>query len=409
MSEDHDHPLPLAGLRVLDLGIITAGAASSQVLADFGAEVIKVESTTYTDPFRNWSQIADGGSPDPNASPAFNAVNRGKLGVAIDLKTDEGRTAFLQLVAEADLVVENFRRGVLERLGVGFEQLKAANPRIVLLSLSSQGSTGPEREFISFGSTLEAIGGLMSVTGYGPGDPMWTGNNVNYPDQLVSIIAPGLALAALRLRDHTNEAVHVDHSQREAVTSLLGHEIVRASRGDRSSASDSNTHPRHAPHGVYRTDGGDDWIALSVRSDDEWAGLCEVLGLDAVARDPRFMTTDARCGHRAELDEIVGAACASREKSALAHQLQAVGVAAAPVQRPEEVLDDPQLAALGFHQTVPGDATIQRGFVARLSRTPGRVRRRAPRLGEHNDAVLGRLPVFEPAIESVRSPDQVGQ
>ncbi|SHN47921.1 Crotonobetainyl-CoA:carnitine CoA-transferase CaiB [Cryptosporangium aurantiacum] len=401
--------MPLAGLRVIDLGIITAGAASSQVLADFGAEVIKVESTTYTDPFRSWSQVAGAGSIDPDASPAFNAVNRGKLGVAINLKTDEGRAAFLRLVAQADLVVENFRRGVLERLGVGFEQLKAANPRIVLLSLSSQGSTGPERDYISFGSTLEAIGGLMSVTGYGPDLPMWTGNNVNYPDQLVSIVAPGLALAALRLRDRTNEAVHVDHSQREAVTSLLGHEIVRASRDDLPSGSDSNRHPRHAPHGVYRTAGEDDWLALSVRSDDEWSGLCEVLGLDAVARDPRFATADARAHNRAELDDLVGGACASRAKDALARELQAAGVPAAPVQRPDEVLDDPQLASLGFYQTVPGDSLIQRGFIARLSRTPAQVRRRAPRLGEHTDDVLALPAASQPGIAGVRFPDQVGQ
>lgn len=374
-------PRALEGVRVLDLGIITAGAASSQVFADFGADVIKVEATTYIDPFRNWTQVSAGGTKDINASPAFNAVNRGKRGVAIDLKTDAGRELFLRLVSVSDIVVENFRRGVLERLGIGFDRLKQANPRIVLLSLSSQGSTGPERDYVSFGSTLEAIGGVMSITGYDASTPMWTGNNVNYPDQLVSIVAPGLALAALRLRDHTGEGVHVDHSQREAVTSAIGEEIVRSSRANRPA-------PPSALRGVVPARGDDQWVAFSVSTDAEWIALCSVLELPVAPDDTRFAHAADRLAHRTELDELLRAACATRDKRGLAAALESAGVPAAAVQRPDEVLADSGLHDVEFFRGIPGDPHLHRGFVGRLERTPAEVGRSAPRLGQHTGEVL---------------------
>jgi crotonobetainyl-CoA:carnitine CoA-transferase CaiB-like acyl-CoA transferase len=379
---------PLDGIRVLDLGIITAGAATSQVLADFGADVIKIESTTYTDPFRNWSQVLEGGTADLNESPVFQAVNRGKRSVAIDLKTDQGREVFLRMVEHSDIVVENFRRGVLDRLGIGFERLREANPRIVLLSLSSQGLTGPERGYISFGSTLEAIGGLMSLTGYDDQRPAWTTNNVNYPDQLVSIIAPGLALAGLRMRDSTGVGVHVDHAQREAVTSAMGEEIVRVSRGEPASPRASNRNTAFAPRGVYTTAGDDQWIAIDVRTDHQWRALCRVLDVPHLSDDDDFREAADRASSHGRLDRLLDAACSQWNKVTLAEALQEAGVPAAPVMSPGEVLSDVQLQELGFPQRVAETGPVQRGFVGRLSRTPATIRRQAPRLGEHTSEVL---------------------
>lgn len=393
----------LTGLRVLDLGIITAGAATSQVFADFGADVVKVESTTYTDPFRNWTQIqGGGGSPDLNASPPFAAVNRGKRGIAVDLKTEAGRAVFLDLVETADLVVENFRRGVLERMGIGFEQLRARNPHIVLLSLSSQGNSGPERDFISFGSTLEAIGGLMSLTRTDDDAPMWTSNNVNYPDQLVSMLGPGVALAALRLRDRTGEAVHVDLAQRESVTSLIGEELLRVSRGDGDGCAGAH-------HGVYPARGEDDWVAVTISSDAEWSALCRYLGRADLATDPRFVGVQARARHRHALDDALADAFTATDKMTAAAALQRAGVPAAPVLRPDEVLVDDQLAALGFLQRVPGSPTVERGFLARLSGTPGRVTRPAPRLGEHTRAILRPLDLGPDREQALREQGAVYQ
>lgn len=398
---------PLEGIRVLDLGIITAGAATSQVLADFGADVIKVESTTYTDPFRGWSQISGADVQDLNSSPVFHSVNRGKRGVAIDLKTERGRETFLRLVEESDIVVENFRRGVLDRLGIGFDNLRQANPRIVLLSLSSQGAEGPESGYISFGSTLEAIGGLMSLTGYDEDRPVWSGNNVNYPDQLVSVIAPGLVLSGLRMRDATGQAVHVDHPQREAVTSAMGEEIVRVSRGDERSPRTSNSHGDGPLRGVYSTYGDDQWIAIDLRSESQGLALCEVLDLPAsTAQD--LLDGDARSESRSRADRAIRMACKLRHKSILAEDLQAAGVPAAPVLRPEEVAESAQLRELGFHQRMGEGGVELRGFIARLSRTPGSVRRPAPRLGEHTDSVLREvLGLSEAQLNSLREDEVI--
>ncbi|MGW0177210.1 CaiB/BaiF CoA transferase family protein [Rhodococcus sp. NPDC003322] len=380
----------LTGLRVLDLGIITAGAATSQVLADFGADVIKIESTTYLDPFRNWSQIAGGGSSDINASPPFASTNRGKRSVSIDLKTGMGRSVFLDLVATSDIVVENFRRGVLERLGIGFDTLREANPRIVLISLSSQGGDGPEAGYVSFGSTLEAIGGAMALTGYGDDTPpVWTGNNVNFPDQLVSVSSPGLVLAALRARNATGQAIHVDAPQREAVTAGVGDTIVEYSLTGRVVGPRGNRHERFAPQGVYPAGAGNEWIAISVQDDVQWKALCTILNLVAIADD--FGSVEARHRRHDEIDAAITAVTLGQPAEELAEELQRHGIPATPVLRPREVLVHPQLRALDFPVVVPGDEIVQRGFVARLDAMPGAVRRRAPRLGEHTREVLSEV------------------
>ena len=170
----------LTDCRVLDLGIITAGATTSAILADLGADVIKIESPTYRDPFRKWDgEQLDGGHPD--LPPFFRMTNRGKRNLGLDLKSAEGREVFLDLVRSCDVVVENFSRGVLDRLGLGYEALKAANPDIILASISSQGEDGPDAAYVSFGSTLEAMSGLAALTGYADGPPVVSGKDLNYP------------------------------------------------------------------------------------------------------------------------------------------------------------------------------------------------------------------------------------
>lgn len=165
----------LGGIRILDLSIVTAGAGSTQLLGDLGADVVKVESMAHPDLFRHWTALtgAVGGSGDLASAP-FRVVNRNKRGIDIDLRSDRGVETFLGLAAKCDVVVENFRRGVIERLGIGYDQLVKARPNIVLVSLSSQGATGPNAEFASFGSTLDALGGLMSMTGYSQERPTWS-------------------------------------------------------------------------------------------------------------------------------------------------------------------------------------------------------------------------------------------
>jgi benzylsuccinate CoA-transferase BbsF subunit len=221
---------PLAGIRVVDLGWLTAGAASATLLHDLGAEVVKVEGPGALDPFRDWA----GAEPDTdwwNRSPFYNFTNRGKRSVCLDLKDPRGLEVLLRILEGADVLVENWRRGVLEQLGLSPAMLRARFPRLIIASISSQGENGPERDMVSFGSTLEATGGLAALTGLPEGEPVVTGRHINYPDQVVCLFAAGAIVTALLHRDATGEGAHLDLSQRELTSFLLGEELIAAAAG----------------------------------------------------------------------------------------------------------------------------------------------------------------------------------
>ncbi|MBE2278221.1 MAG: CoA transferase [Rhodobacteraceae bacterium] len=260
---------PLAGIRVLDLGIITAGAATSAMLADLGAEVLKIESPTYADPFRVWVPRRD--EDQGKLSPHFRATNRGKRSVAINVKTPEGRACLLRLAARCDVVVENFRRGVMAKLGIGFAELSAANPRIILASISSQGETGPDADYVSYGSTLESMAGMAWLTGYPGEDPMVSGVDLNYPDQVVAIFATGAICTALLARE--TGPVHLDLSQRE-LTSFLISDAFEAPLPDNPRIG--NADPAWWFQDALQAQDGR-WIALSV-SEGQQADLRALTG-----------------------------------------------------------------------------------------------------------------------------------
>ena len=219
--------LPLSGCRVLDLGIITAGASTSALLADLGADVIKIESPGYIDPFRAWDKGL-GAADWWDQSRFFQFTNRNKRGMAIDLKDAAGRDLFLRLVETADVLVENFRRGVLERLGLGWPVLSARNGGLILCSVTSQGETGPDAGAASYGSTLEATSGLSDMTRDHRGTPQITGVLLNYPDQIVSIFAAGMVTLAMMEKRRTGKGARLDVSQRELATFLLGEHVLAA-------------------------------------------------------------------------------------------------------------------------------------------------------------------------------------
>jgi crotonobetainyl-CoA:carnitine CoA-transferase CaiB-like acyl-CoA transferase len=394
---------PLHGVRVLDLGTITAGAATSCVFADFGADVIKVESIAHIDPFRAWRQVSSAaGSDDYDRSPPFHTVNRGKRSVGINLKTDRGRDLLLALVRSSDVVVENFRRGVLERLRLTYADLYSANPAIVLLSLTSQGVQGPESRYASFGSTLDALGGLMSVTGYDATTPRWSGNNVNYPDQLVSFLAPGVVLAALRQAESSGVGTWIDFSQREAVTFSLGEQVMAASISGVDPVPVGNR-AHDFIQGVYPTVQDDKWVALSIKNDDtSWADLARVVGLDQST--PSLTSPELRWDAHDQIDQGIARWTSRLEPAAIVRALNEAGIAASPVADAVEVLNDEQLTELGFFKEVetPLGVVKQRGFSARLSATPGSIRSHAPNLGEHTIEVLKeRLAVADEIINGL--------
>lgn len=222
---------PLHGIRVVDLGWLTAGAATSTLLLDLGATVVKVEGPGALDPFRNWVG-ADASRDWWNESPWFAFTNRGKRSLCLDLKDPRGQAAMLALLETADVLVENYRRGVLAAWGLEPSSLRARFPRLVIASISSQGEDGPERDLVSFGSTLEATSGLAALTGEPDGPPIISGRDVNYPDQVVCLFASGAVVAALMERDRTGQGAHLDLSQRELTSFLLGEALMAAAAGE---------------------------------------------------------------------------------------------------------------------------------------------------------------------------------
>jgi crotonobetainyl-CoA:carnitine CoA-transferase CaiB-like acyl-CoA transferase len=384
----------LEGIRIADLTIITAGACATQMLADLGAQVIKVESGAYPDPFRYWQAApkTDDPPPDPwNHAPTFNMVNRNKLDVCLDLKHPLGRETFLKLVAVSDAVTENFRQGVMERLGLSYEELRTVNPRIVMLSLGSQGATGPESRYGSYGSTLDALSGLMGITGYHGSHPLWSSGEVNYPDQVASVFGAGMLLATLRHQRRTGQGTYVDISQRELVTTMLGEHVLEYTVDRRLPGLRGNDHPGYAPNDCYRCAGENDWIAISVGTSDEWRSLCATIGRPELAGDERFTThLDRRANAnalRVELEQWTS----GRDKHSAMATLQQAGVRAGAVLTGPEMLADTHLNERGYYQPIEhpraGRQTL-RVAPYQLSETPPSIDRPAPVLGADTDYVL---------------------
>jgi len=376
----------LDGLKVADLSIVTAGGMSTQLLADFGADVVKIEGTDRPDMYRG-GLFGNAGSGSDLGAPPFRAANRNKRGLAVDLKTAEGREVMRRLVAQSDLVVENFRRGAIERLGIGFADLIKMRSNIVLASISSQGATGPNRGFTSFGTTLDALAGIQSVSGYDENTPTWSSGRINYPDQTANIMAPSVMLAAVMAARHDGRPRWVDLSQREIVTSLLGESILTTSLTGVDPQPVGNA-GRGTVEWLSRCAGQDRWVAISLLTEEDWGRVAEVVG----ASLPESSDQQVRA---AELRAAADRWALTRDRNEAATELQRAGVAAAPVNSGEELLDDPFLVEKGWWQTVDladGGTEQQRGFAVQFDEGgPSGPQRRAPHLGEHTSEVLAEL------------------
>ena len=287
------------------------------------------------------------------------------------------------------MVGENYRFGVMERLGAGYEALRAVKPDIVYVSFSSQGSSGPEREYGSYGAILEQTAGIASITGYRGEAP--TSSGTFFPDPVVAMLGVGAILAALRQRDRAGESVFVDLSQREITTSIVPEPLMDYAMNGRTAGPEGNRHPAYAPQGVYPGAGDDAWVAISVRSDAEWGALAGERGAPALARDRRFATVLARHAHHEEADALIAAWTREREPRAAMEQLQALGIAAGAVHKGDALLEDAQLQARGFWEPVDHPEAGRIPHLSRpfkFSRTPGATRLPAPLLGQHTHEVL---------------------
>ena len=389
---------PLAGIRVADFTVHNAGPFCTHLLSQLGAEVIKVESAVRPDAFRKPHPVYGRMGP-----ATFDQVASTKLSVRINLKKPEGVALAKRLVAVSDVAAESFRPGVIERLGLGFEDLKAVRRDIVMLAVSSSGQTGPDRHFAGYAPLFGAWGGLGEMTGYADGPPV---EMRHVMDHTVGMNAAVAVMAALHRRRATGEGALVDVSAREVAASLLGEALLLAAAG-REVHRSGNDHPRMAPHGVYPAAGEDRWVSIAVASDAEWRVFAAILGID----DPRFATEAQRHGLREELNELVSGWTRTQDANAAAERLQAAGVAAHASWTTPEIAADPHLRARGAIQEVAepdGKLRAAVGVPMRLSKGAGiGIHSGTPRLGEHEDYVYGDLLGLSRAERSALEGDEV--
>jgi crotonobetainyl-CoA:carnitine CoA-transferase CaiB-like acyl-CoA transferase len=380
--------LPLEGIRILDLTMVWAGPSATRLLADLGAEVIKVESARSWDMLRSLHFL--GGQTERwwNKSAYFNHNNRNKFGCTIDLQTDRGRELALRLAAISDVVFENYRADVIGKLGLDYEDLRAVKPDIILVSMPSHGKSGPESHHVAYGTNVEQLAGLASVSGYPGMGPHKSA--IAYGDPNAGAIAAASALAAIRHRDRTGEGQHVEVAQWEALTGNIGEFVLAHQMNGDLQTGIGNRHVSRV-QGVYECATPDEWVAISVGSDAEFAALCDVIGQPALARDPRFADVVSRRRNHDEFDAIVGAWTKTRSQYEAAHELQRRDVSAAPVLRIQSLLTDEHLRARGFWEEVThADAGTweMEGPVWRMSGVDAHVRTPPPMFGEHNTWVF---------------------
>ncbi|HEY4669777.1 MAG TPA: CoA transferase [Tepidiformaceae bacterium] len=387
---------PLHGLRVVDLTMVWAGPFGTRMLGDYGAEVIKVESPRQWDLLRGLGLIPRDVPRWYNRSGYFNHNNRDKYGFALDLSNETGREVLLKLCEVSDVIVENYRADVMDKLGLDYDTVRGRNPNIIYVSMPGHGKTGPEKDFVAYGTNVEQLAGLVSISGYEGEGPMKTG--FSYGDPMAGTALVAAVAMAVRKRNRTGEGSYVEVAQRENLTAFVGEYLVDYSMNRELRAPAGNRHPHIAPHNCYRSAGDDAWLTIACEDDDQFRALCTVIGRPELADDERFSTGAARKANEAELDAIIEAWTAERGHYEAMHILQRAGVPAGAVLTIPELMSDPQLRSreAWVAQTHPDAGTWEMESPPwLLSRTPGHIRLPAPGFGEHNSYVLREVLHFD--------------
>ena len=392
----------LAGCRVIDLGSAWAAPMAAHLLADMGAEVIKVESRAKMDGMRLGRPMvgedAAGGDEGrwPELQPVFHGLNRNKQSVTLNLKEPEGIDLLRGLIARSDVVIDNFSPGVMDRLGLDYAALRRLRPDIVVVAMPAAGNSGPLRDVIAYAPIVLALSGLMSLVGYEDGALVGELQSA-WSDAVAGLHAAMAAAAALRHRTRTGRGQYVEAAQLESTVSWLGEAVMDVTMNRREPAPIGNAGVGLAPHGVYPCAGVDRWISIAVGGEDEWRGLCAAarrLGPAPWTRDPRFVDAFRRLRQREALDAALRRWTVSFDAVELTGVLQAEGVAAFPVMNIEDQFLDPHFRERGawveMEHPMAGAEWLY-GLAWRLSRTPGRIASPAPLLGQHNERVLGGL------------------
>ena len=380
--------LPLEGICVADFTWVWAGPFCTLQLAHLGAEVIRIETAARPCITRLLPPWPDN-KPGLNRSGYFNQYNQGKRSLTLNLKEPAALEIAKQLVAKSDIVTENFAGGVMDRLGLGYEVLKQIKPEIIMISLSGYGTTGPEKEYISYGPAQVPMSGMSSLTGYKGWRPMHVG--ISYGDPNGGLHGAFAVICALMYRARTGKGQYIDLSQWETSTAMVAEGLLDYSMNRTQPEREGNRDLYMAPHGVFRCAGHDQWVSLAVRSDQEWQRLGTVIGQPALASDPRFSTLSARKQNEDQLETILTAWTLTRTPLEATQQLQAVGIPAAPAMSNQDLSTDPHLTSRSIfvYREHPEVGVKQHiGIPWQLSKTPLSVRHSAPTLGQDTDYVL---------------------
>ena len=383
---------PLADLTVIEMGTLIAGPFCGQILGDFGADVIKIEDPGTGDPMRQWGRSLPQGH-----SPWWPVIGRNKKSVTLNLRTDEGQALARTLIGKADVLVENFRPGTLEKWGMTYEALAADNPGLIMARVSGFGQTGPYAKRAGYGLIGEAMGGLRHITGEVDRPPARAG--VSIGDSLAATHAAMGVLMALHQRSNTGLGQVIDASIYESVLAMMENMVTEYDITGYVRERSGSVLPGIAPSNVYPA-AGDEMILIGGNGDTVFARLAEVMGRPELATDPRYATHAARGVNQAELDALIAEWSSSQRLADLLALLEAHGVPCGRVYRAPDMIEDPQFVAresiVQVEHPVFGPIRMQNTF-PKLSRTPGEVRWPGPALGEHTEAVLTGLAGLSPA------------
>ncbi|MDR7188224.1 formyl-CoA transferase [Microbacterium sp. BE35] len=389
---DTTAPGPLNGVRVLELGSIVAASFAARMLADLGAEVIKIEGPDNLDPLREWGQ----GSVD-GRSLWWSIQSRNKKLVTLDLHGDEGQRVFRDLAATSDVIVENFRPGTLERWNLGYDTLSAINPRLILARISGFGQTGPYRRRPGFAAVAEAMSGMRYINGYPDQAPPRVGLSLG--DSIAGVFASQGILAALHERQRSGLGQEIDVSLVEACLAMMEGAVAEYDRLGIVRQPTGTRIPGVAPSNVFKTSDGL-WFVIAASQQRMFERLCDTMGRPELITDERFRTHEARVRHQVVLEDLVGEWAGEHTAAQLQEMLEDSQIAAGPVYTIAELVNDPQIIAreaLITHEVDTGDFIAQ-GITPRLSRTPGSVRWSGPwNPGSHNDEVFGDLLGYDEA------------
>ncbi len=386
----------LSHIRVLDLSRVLAGPWAGQIFGDLGAEVIKVERPGSGDDTRHWGPpyIKDAEGNDSREAAYFQSANRNKQSLTLDFTQPEGQRLVRELVAQCDVLLENFKVGGLAAYGLDYESLKAINPRLIYCSITGFGQSGPYAKRAGYDFMIQGLGGLMSLTGRPEGEegagPMKVG--VALTDILTGLYATVGVLAALNQREQSGVGQHIDVALLDVQVACLANQAMNYLATGVSPKRLGNAHPNIVPYQDFPSADGN--FILAVGNDGQFRKFCEVAGIANLADDSRFVTNKARVAHRAELIPLLRQATVFKTTAQWIEQLEKAGVPCGPINDLQQVFADPQVQARGLRLDLPnalGSSTPQVASPLRLSATPVAYRSAPPLLGQHTEALLQRL------------------